>query len=92
VHARVLDAAGMARHRLNACGYSLGATFSPSWMDMPMIYADNSMVIEENMVMFLHMIIVDSETETAMTLGQSYITKASGPASLSRHEIDLIVR
>jgi Xaa-Pro dipeptidase len=91
-HARVLDNAGMARHRLNACGYSLGATFSPSWMDTPMIYADNSMVIEENMVMFLHMIIADSDTDTAMTLGQSYITRAAGPHSLSRHEIDLIVR
>jgi Xaa-Pro dipeptidase len=91
-HAKVLDAAGMARHRLNACGYSLGATFSPSWMDAPMIYADNSMVIEENMVMFLHMIIADSDTDTAMTLGQSYITRSAGPQSLSRHEIDLIAR
>lgn len=91
-HARVLDDAGMARHRLNACGYSLGATFSPSWMDSPMIYADNAMVIEENMVLFLHMIIADSETETAMTLGQSYIASAAGPQSLSRHEIDLIIR
>jgi Xaa-Pro dipeptidase len=91
-HAKVLDAAGMARHRLNACGYSLGATFSPSWMDAPMIYADNSMVIEENMVMFLHMIIADSDTDTAMTLGQSYITHSAGPQSLSQHEIDLITR
>jgi Xaa-Pro dipeptidase len=90
-HAKVLDNAGMARHRLNACGYSLGATFSPSWMDAPMIYADNSMVIEENMVMFLHMIIADSDTDTAMTLGQSYITRPAGPQSLSRHEIDLII-
>ncbi len=91
-HARVLDDAGLARHRLNACGYSLGATFSPSWMDKPMIYADNSTIIGENMVMFLHMIIADSETQTAMTLGQSFITHSTGPQSLSRHEIDLIIR
>ena len=91
-HARVLDSAGLARHRLNACGYSLGATFAPSWMDAPMVYADNSLIIEENMVMFLHMIIADSESETAMTLGQSYITRKAGPQSLSRHEIDLIIR
>ena len=82
----------MARHRLNACGYSLGASFAPSWMDAPMIYADNSTIIEENMVLFLHMIIADSDTETAMTLGQSYMTSRAGPQSLSRHEIDLIVR
>lgn len=32
-HARVLDLAGMHDHRLNACGYSLGATYTPTWMD-----------------------------------------------------------
>lgn len=91
-HARVLDEAGLARHRLNACGYSLGATFSPSWMDTPMLYAGNETPIEANMVLFLHMIIFDSGTQTAMTLGQSYIAARSGPQCLSRHEIDLIVR
>jgi Xaa-Pro dipeptidase len=35
-HARVMDERGMNRHRLNACGYSLGAKFTPSWMDAPM--------------------------------------------------------
>lgn len=91
-HARVLDASGLARHRLNACGYSLGATFSPSWMDMPMIYADNAQEIVENMVLFLHMIVADSDSGVAMTLGQSYVTAAGGPQCLSRHGIDLLVR
>ncbi|MEZ5873127.1 MAG: Xaa-Pro peptidase family protein [Nitratireductor sp.] len=91
-HVRVLDAAGLVRHRLNACGYSLGARFSPSWMDMPMIYAGNDLVLEKDMVFFIHMIIADSDTDTAMTIGQSYITSASGPQSLTRHEIDLIIR
>ena len=91
-HAQVLDAAELARHRLNACGYSLGATFAPSWMDAPMIFADNETIIEENMVLFLHMIIADSDAETAMTLGQSYVTGSSGPKSLSRHSVDLLVR
>ncbi|GIL02342.1 MAG: Xaa-Pro dipeptidase [Alphaproteobacteria bacterium] len=91
-HARVLDAAGLVRHRLNACGYSLGASFGPSWMDRPMVHAGNRTPVERNMVLFLHMIIADSETGTAMTLGQTYLATASGPESLSRHEIDLIVR
>ncbi len=91
-HAKVLDGAGLVRHRLNACGYSLGATFTPSWMDMPMIYAGNQSLVAENMVMFMHMIIMDSEAGVAMTLGQSYISTVNGPESLSRHEIDLIVR
>jgi Xaa-Pro dipeptidase len=32
-HARTLDAHGLSKYRLNACGYSLGSTFAPSWMD-----------------------------------------------------------
>ena len=91
-HARVLDDAGLVRHRLNACGYSLGARFSPSWMDMPMIHAGNETPIEANMVLFAHIIIFDSEAGAAMTLGQSYIVTPKGPESLSRHEIDLILR
>lgn len=89
-HAKVMDDAGLAEHRLNACGYSLGAAFTPCWMDSPMIYAGNNTIISANMVLFTHMIIADSDTQTAMTLGQSYITKPSGPENLSRHEIDLI--
>lgn len=89
-HAKVLDEAGLAAHRLNACGYSMGASYTPCWMDPPMIYAGNKTRIEENMVLFHHMIIADSETETAMTLGQSYIATRDGPECLSRHEIDLI--
>ena len=89
-HAKVMDEAGLAEHRLNACGYSLGAAYTPCWMDSPMIYAGNNTLICANMVLFTHMIIADSQTNTAMTLGQSYITKIEGPENLSRHEIDLI--
>jgi Xaa-Pro dipeptidase len=32
-HRRVLAAAGLENHRFAACGYSLGTTFSPNWMD-----------------------------------------------------------
>ena len=91
-HAKALDDAGLSRHRLNACGYSLGAAYTPCWMDKPMIYSGNETAIEEGMVLFTHMIIADSDTETAMTLGQSYITSRKGPQSLSRHDVDLIVR
>ena len=57
-----------------------------------MIYAGNETIIEENMVIFLHMIIADSDSETAMTLGQSFITRQDGPEGLSRHDYDLIIR
>ncbi|MGB3834320.1 MAG: Xaa-Pro peptidase family protein [Mesorhizobium sp.] len=91
-HARMMEAHGLTRHRLNACGYSLGARFTPSWMDMPMFYQGNPEPIAPNMTLFAHMIIMDSETETAMTLGRTYLTTESEPKPLSRHDLDLIVR
>jgi len=90
-HARSLEAHGLTKHRLNACGYSLGARFTPSWMDMPMFYQGNSEPIAPNMTLFAHMIIMDSESETAMTLGRTYLTTDSQPKPLSRHDLDLIV-
>ncbi|MCF6322197.1 MAG: Xaa-Pro peptidase family protein [Rhizobiaceae bacterium] len=89
-HAKVMDDAGLANHRLNACGYSMGAAFTPCWMDTPMIYAGNETIISANMVLFTHMIIADSDTNTAMSLGRSYITTDNGPENLSRQQIDLI--
>lgn len=91
-HARSMESHGLTKHRLNACGYSLGARFTPSWMDMPMFYQGNPEPIAPNMTLFAHMIIMDSETETAMTLGHTYLTTESAPRALSRHSLDLILR
>ncbi|MBL8580981.1 MAG: aminopeptidase P family protein [Rhizobiaceae bacterium] len=91
-HARTLEAHGLTKHRLNACGYSVGARFTPSWMDMPMFYQGNSEPIAPDMTLFAHMIIMDSETETAMTLGRTYVTTNSDPRPISRHDLDLIVQ
>ena len=90
VHARIMDERGLTRHRLNACGYSLGARFSPSWMEHQMFYAGNTQEILPNMTLFVHMIIMDSDTGAAMTLGQTYLTTEGAPESLSRHSLDLL--
>jgi Xaa-Pro dipeptidase len=91
-HAKVMDAHGMAEHRLNACGYSLGARFTPSWMDPPMFYAGNGFVLAPDMVFFAHMILMDSETGTAMTLGRTYILTEHAPEPLSGAPLDLLRR
>jgi len=92
VHARVMEAHDLTRHRLNACGYSLGARFTPSWMDMPMFYSGNPEPIQPGMVLFAHMIIMDSDSGTAITLGRTSLTNQDGAEPLSRHSLDLIVR
>jgi Xaa-Pro dipeptidase len=91
-HARVMEAHDLTRHRLNACGYSVGARFAPSWMDSPMFYSGNTEPIAPDMTLFAHMIIMDSDSDTAMTLGRTYLTTETDPKALSRHGLDLIVQ
>ncbi|MGV8938878.1 MAG: M24 family metallopeptidase [Allorhizobium sp.] len=91
-HARIMDDRGLTRHRLNACGYSLGARFSPSWMEHQMFHAGNPQPILADMSLFVHMIIMDSDRSTAMTLGHTYLTTEDAPKPLSRHPLELIIR
>ena len=89
-YARVCDAAGMGQHRLNATGYSLGTTFAPNWMDWPMFYHGNPVEVQENMVFFLHMILMDSDNNTAMCPGQTVVVTKNGCENLSKMPLDLI--
>ncbi|PTW53191.1 Xaa-Pro dipeptidase [Breoghania corrubedonensis] len=91
-HASEMDRRDLMHHRLNACGYSLGARFAPSWMDWPMFYRGNKVEIVPNMVLFAHMILMDSETNTAMTLGCTYLTSDDAPLPLSELSRDLTIR
>jgi Xaa-Pro dipeptidase len=89
-HARVLDEAGLGAHRLNACGYSLGPRFSPSWMEDQMFYEGAPTVMEPGMVFFLHMILMDSESGTAMTLGRTSLVTEAGAEVLSRMPLAMV--
>jgi len=89
-HARVMDAHGMNDHKLAACGYSLGAKFTPSWMDPPMFYRGHDWDLVPNMVMFAHMILMDSVSGKAMTLGRTYLVTDGAPEPLSRAPLDLV--
>jgi Xaa-Pro dipeptidase len=90
-HAATLDTAGLSRFRLNACGYSLGTTFAPNWMDWPMIYKSNPVVLAPGMVFFLHMIIFDDDSGLAMTLGRTSLVTAQGADVLSKAELALVI-
>jgi Xaa-Pro dipeptidase len=90
--AAVLDAHGMAAHRFNACGYSLGAVYAPCWMDWPMFFTGNPVEIAPGMVFFLHMILMDSDAGLAMTLGRTSLITAHGAQPLSKAALDLLVQ
>ncbi len=78
IHARVLTRAGQGENLLNACGYTMGATYPPTWMDWPMFYTGNPQIIAPGMVFFMHMILVDSAAGLAMSLGETGIVTEAG--------------
>ena len=91
VHAKTFDNLGYKDSRMNACGYSMGATFSPNWMDWPMLYTGNPYVIQPGNVFFMHMILMDSDNELAMNLGETYLVTESGNERLGKQKLDLVV-
>ena len=90
-HARVMDAAGLREHRMNACGYGMGAVYNPLWVDPPMFYEGNPLEMQAGNVFFLHMIVMNSDSERAMTLGHSVLVTDAGCDCLSRSNLDLVV-
>jgi len=91
IHAKTFDHLGYKNSRMNACGYSLGATFSPNWMDWPMLYTGNPYVIKPGNIFFMHMILMDSENNLAMNLGETYLVTESGNERLGNQKLDLVV-
>lgn len=91
-HAEALDRAGFGAARLNACGYALAARFSPSWMEPFMFYENAETEMAPGMVFFLHMILMDSRTGAAMTLGRTSLVTEAGAEPLSALPLDLPLR
>jgi len=90
-HANVFDAHGFSHARLQACGYGMGAVYNPIWVDFPMFYEGNPLLMQQGQVFFLHMILMDSDSGAAMTLGHSVLVTDTGCERLSRHPLDLLI-
>jgi Xaa-Pro dipeptidase len=89
-HRRVLDEHGYSVNRFAACGYSLGATYKPSWMDVPpMIFSGNSTAIAPGMILFLHAHIGDPESGFASAVGQTLEITKSGHQVLSKLPLEV---
>ena len=91
VHAKTFDDLGYKNSRMNACGYSLGATFSPNWMDWPMLFTGNPYLIKPGNIFFMHMILMDSKNNLAMNLGETYLVTENGNERLGNQKLDLVV-
>ncbi|OBT82745.1 hypothetical protein VE02_09109 [Pseudogymnoascus sp. 03VT05] len=83
-YARVGDENGFREQRLDACGYSMGATFSPTWMDFPMFVRGQDVIAQPGMVFFIHIILMDMATDTASSIGQTVEVTRDGCVPLSK--------
>ncbi len=91
IHAKTFDDLGYKKARMNACGYSLGSTFSPNWMDWPMLYTGNPYLIKPGNIFFMHMILMDSDNQLAMNLGETYLVTENGNERLGKQKLDLVI-
>jgi Xaa-Pro dipeptidase len=92
VHRATFARHGWEHAILRACGYPMGATFPPDWMEHPMIYRDNSFVLGENMVFFTHMILSDQRSGLIMSLGETSIITGNGPEVITHVPREPVIR
>lgn len=87
-YADTLRRAGYLNYdKLNACGYGLGATFSPNWMDFPMLYSGSPVEARPGMIFFLHMAISHGGYTAAP--GETFLVTESGCERLGRASLAL---
>lgn len=79
---RTLEKAGFVENNLNACGYSLGTTFSPNWMDWPMLYRDNPVIAAPGMVFFMFLAITDKGVSGVP--GETFLVTETGSERLGK--------
>jgi Xaa-Pro dipeptidase len=92
VHVRTLERHGYGHAALKACGYTMGATYPPTWMEMPMIYRDNPFRLAPDMVFFTHMFLSDFDTGLMMSLGETSIITSGAPEVITHVPREPIVR
>jgi Xaa-Pro dipeptidase len=80
-----IEKAGFTENNLHACGYSLGTTFSPNWMDWPMLYRDNPVIAEPGMVFFMFLPITDRGVSAVP--GETFLVTESGSERLGKSPI-----
>ena len=70
----------------------MGAIYNPIWVDFPMFYKGNPLIMNAGNVYFLHMILMDSDAGLAMCWGHSVLVNDDGVERLSRSSLGLVVK
>jgi Xaa-Pro dipeptidase len=77
---------------LTVAGYTMGAMWPPTWMEEPLIFEGNPLVLEENMTFFTHMILNDRETGLSMAVGETAIITTGAPEIITHSPREPIIK
>ena len=77
---------------LTVAGYTMGAMWPPTWMEEPMIFEGNPLVLEENMTFFNHMILNDREIGLSMAVGETAIVTKDVPEIITHTPREPIIK
>ncbi len=77
---------------LTVCGYTMGAAWPPTWMEQPMIYEGNTLVLEENMSFFTHMILNDRGNGLSMAVAEQAIITNGAPEIITHVPREPIIK
>ena len=56
-----------------------------------MLYTKNPYTIEQGNIFFMHMILMDSENQLAMNIGETYLVTKNSNERLGKHKLDLVI-
>ncbi|WP_192182949.1 M24 family metallopeptidase [Mesorhizobium amorphae] len=90
--AKTMSDVGFGHMIFNACGYSLGASYPPSWAEEPFMHTGNPLPIEPGMVLFPHLILIDQGAGLTMSLGETVLVTEGACEPLTHAPRELIVR
>lgn len=91
IHLKAVKKGGHGNAALAACGYTLGVSYPPTWMDWPMLWSGNPQVIEAGMVFFIHIILIDADTGLSMCIGETAIVNENGCERVNHIPREVIV-
>lgn len=83
-YVRVGTENGFKDQLITSCGYSMGATFAPTWMDYPMFVKGQNVKVRVGMAFFIHIILLDNATDTCTSVGQTVEVTDRGCFALSK--------
>ena len=61
-------------------------------MDWPMLYTGNPYIITPGNVFFMRMILMDSDSNLAINLGETYLVTDNGNERLSKQKLDIEIK